>query len=86
MEVSVRDSAHVPTRLKSGRLTAFGIPIEASQTELQRAAEESFCSKGLSLYANELATVSALARRIVDLALTLHWDTIRTAFREEMTA
>ena len=53
VEVSVRDCARVPGRLKTGRLETSGTPTQGSQTEFQRAAEESFCSKGLSFYASE---------------------------------
>lgn len=86
VEVSIRDNARVPTRLKTGHLGVSGMPTQDSRTEFQIAAEELFCNKGLSFYASELATVSALARRIVDLVLTVHQDLIETTFREAMSA
>ncbi|KAI2492636.1 hypothetical protein MHU86_21912 [Fragilaria crotonensis] len=85
VEVSVRDGARIPTKLQTGRLGHVGILAHESQTELERAAEESFCNKGLSFYASELATLSALARRIIDLVLTIHQDLIEKSFREAMS-
>jgi hypothetical protein len=83
VEVLIRDGPSVPTKLRSG-VGGSNKSSDESTTEFEKEAEAAFCNKGLSFYASELATLSVLARKIVDLVWVVHQDLIEQTFREAL--
>ena len=87
VDVIVKDGPTAPTLLRSGvgsSNTTIKRPSTTTEimTEFERVAEASFCKKGLTFYASELAILCGLARKIVDLVWIVHQDLIEQTFRE----
>mmetsp|Transcript_20112 Transcript_20112/g.33359 ORF Transcript_20112/g.33359 Transcript_20112/m.33359 type:complete len:463 (-) Transcript_20112:441-1829(-) len=72
------DFTSAPSELRSGHAAI----ARNSRTDEQRKAEVAFRNKGLSFNDSELATLSIVAKKIVDLVWVLHQDVIDKAFNE----
>lgn len=78
VEVVTDDAPLAPSGLRSGNAAI----AKSSKTEEQRRAESVFRNKGLSFHDTELATLSIVAKKIVDLVWVLHPAVIDKAFNE----